>query len=143
PPPVAPGLEAGARGDAVNEQDEKTLGKALGRAVEAQGVRETRFDESRLAAELAHPGGFAFPLFRYTALAAVLVLALGAIYVSQLRPQIGPATTPTPSTSPSESAPVVVPSPTPVLSPTGTPLPGRLNHSIVYCARDGAPPFAI
>ena len=39
----------------MNEQDEKTLGKALGRAVEAQPVRETRFEQSRLASELAHP----------------------------------------------------------------------------------------
>ena len=125
----------------MNEQDQHTLGKALARAVDAQSIRETRFEDSRLAAELTHPGGFGFPLFRYAALAAVLVLALGALYVSQLRPQVGPAATPTPSAS--ESAPAVITSPTPTPRPTGTPLPGRLNHSVVYCARDGAPPFAI
>jgi hypothetical protein len=38
---------------------------------------------------------------------------------------------------------VTSPTPTPTPRPTGTPLPGDLNHSVVYCGRDGAPPFAI
>ncbi|TMD57487.1 MAG: hypothetical protein E6I87_14665, partial [Chloroflexi bacterium] len=121
----------------MNEQDEKTLGKALGRAVEAQPVRETRFEQSRLASELAHPGGFGFPVFRFAAAAAVLVLILGAAYVAQQRTLQGPGATPTPT----QSAPAVVTSPSPAPSPTGTPLPGRLNHSVVYCARNAAPPF--
>lgn len=123
----------------MNEQDQQTLGTALRRAVDAQPVRETPFDDSRLAAAREHPRGAGFPIFRYAAFAAVFVLALGAIYLSQLRPQVGPAATP----SPSGSAPVVLPTAGPAGSPVGTPLPGRLNHSVAYCARVDAPPVAI
>src|SRR5437867_3176831 len=119
----------------MNERDEEMTGRALGRAIESQRVGETPFASSRLAAELAHPRGAIFPVFRVAAAFAVLVLAVGALYVTSLRSNIPPAATPTPS--PSGSAPVVVP------SPTGTPLPGQLNHSLVYCARVNAPPFPV
>lgn len=118
----------------MNEHEQDTLGRSLGRAVEAEPVRETRFAESRLAAEIERPSGAILPIFRFAAAFAVLVLVAGAVWASQLRPSTPVATSPSPSAAVS-----------PTVSPaaTGMPLPGHLDHSVVYCARGGVPPMAL
>lgn len=85
----------------MNEHDEKILGQALGRAVDAQSTRETPYHQSRLAARLTGQGR-GFGLLRFAAVAATLVVALGAgMWLWQLRGmdpgQVGTTPTPTPS----------------------------------------------
>jgi spore germination protein GerM len=119
----------------LNEQDERVLGQMLRRATESQPMRETPFHRSRLAAELERRPT-RFGLWQFAAAAATLVLAAGAgLYLTNLRPTVPVATTPTPTTNPA-------PTPTPTQTAQATPLPGKLDHQLVYFARDRLPPTA-
>ena len=66
----------------MNERDDEMTGRALRQAIEAQRVRETRFESSRLAAELEHPRGSIFPVFR---LAAAFADEWGRVVASLVR----------------------------------------------------------
>lgn len=116
----------------MSEPDEEKLGQALGRAVDAQIARETRFESSRLAAQLERPARSPFSVIGGVAIAtAALALLLGGgVLLVQLRSDRGTVASPTPSVE------VVTPSPTPAVA-------SLAGHAAVYCARADAPPFAI
>ena len=63
----------------MNERDQDTLGRALGRAIDTQRVRETPFAASRLAQRLAPPTKRGFTLQLAIAAALILVGAGGAL----------------------------------------------------------------
>ncbi|MDQ3096659.1 MAG: GerMN domain-containing protein [Chloroflexota bacterium] len=114
-------------------QDDETLGRALGRAIESQSVKETPFSGSRLASRLDRParGGWMGAL----ALAAALGLfvAMGAFFV---RGPFGVAN-PDASASPDPTArPTLDASPTAAATATTRPV----EAALVYFARDLLPP---
>ena len=103
--------------------DDETLGRALGRAVETQSVRETPYSGSRLAARIDRPArrGWTYALPAIAALA--LFVAMGAFFagrgpfgVANPDPSASPDATAraTPDASPTASA-------RPSSSPTATP----------------------
>lgn len=115
-------------------QDDETLGRALGRAVETQSVRETPFTRSRVASRLDRParGGWLGTLAIAAALG--LFVAMGAFFV---RGPFGVA-------GPDRSA-----SPDPTARPTldasstaaATATPPSTEPAVVYFARDLLPPI--
>lgn len=118
--------------------DDETLGRALGRAVESQSVRETPFSRSRLSTRLDHPprGGWMGTLAVAAALG--LLVAMGAFFV---RVPFGVAN------PDSSGSPDPTPRPTLDLSAVATPRlsasptePAALVRTRVYFARDGLPP---
>ena len=115
--------------------DDETLGRALGRAVESQSVRETPYAASRLAHRIDRParGGWLGTLAAAAAIA--LFVGMGAFIVTR-GPQGGvanPDTSASPTASPDPTARATLP------PPSGT------TTSVValraYFARDGLPPI--
>ena len=118
-------------------QEDEVLGRALARAVDTQQVRETRFDDSQVAARLARTGR---PFGQFAALAAalLLILALGTWFGRQSDVLVPAAASPS-ATGGSASNPAATATP----SPTPTPTPKtKPDHAVVYFARDGYAPVA-
>lgn len=118
--------------------DDETLGRALGRAVETQSVRETPFERSRLAHKIDRParGGWLGTLAAAAAIA--LFIGMGAFFFSR-----GPhgATTPDATETPAiaaTSGPGATRSASPSATAAPSVIPGR-----VYFARDGLPPVGV
>ena len=115
--------------------DDETLGRALGRAVEGQMVRETPYAASRLAHRIERParGGWLGTLAAAAAIA--LFVGMGAFIVTR-GPQGGVAT---PDASP---APAVSATSGPSIAPTAVPASCAPEMTRVYFARDQLPPVA-
>lgn len=115
-------------------QDDETIGRALGRAVESQAVRETPFERSRIARRVDRPPGRGWTYALPVAAALALFVAMGAFFAGR-----GPqgVTTPDASATPSVSATsgprrTESPAPSATVAPAGS--------ALVYFARDGLPP---
>lgn len=114
--------------------EDRTLGTALSRAIEAQSVRGTQFEDSRLGVNMSKPKRGSFLLPAFAAIAAVLVgLFVGTSLLNRdVRPS-GVASSPTPTaTVPSAASP----------APTSGPTQGPTVTFVVYFARDQLPPVA-
>lgn len=115
--------------------DDETLGRALGRAVETQSVRETPYVASRLATRFDRPAGRGW-MYALPAVAALaLFVAVGA-FLAGRGPQgwvAGPETTASPVAHPAPTAQATLPPP----SATATVMVALR----VYFARDGLPPI--
>lgn len=116
-------------------RDDESLGRALGRAIQSQPVRETPYAASRLARRLDRPPVRGWTYALPIAAALALFVAMGAFFASR-GPQGGVAT-PDTSASPSISA-TTGPAPTP--TPTAVPTSNAAEAALVYFARDLLPP---
>lgn len=113
--------------------EDRTLGTALSRAVEAQSVRETRFEESRLGVDMNKRKRGSFLLPAFATIAAVLVgLLVGTSLLNRgtAPSQVATSPSPTAGMSPGPSSTTAPASPV-------TPVP-----VLVYFGRDGLPPVA-
>lgn len=110
--------------------EDRTLGTALSRAVEAQSVRETRFEDSRLGVNMNKPKRGSFFLPAFATVAAVLVgLFVGTTLLNR-------ATAPSQvTTSPTPSAPAATRTPEQAIPTTA-----RFVPVLVFFGRDGLPP---
>ena len=115
--------------------DDETLGRALGRAVESQTLRETPYGESRLAREVGRPvrGGWLGTLAAAAAIA--LFVAMGAFIVTR-GPQGVAEPAPPASATISATASPAAGSASPI--PSSSPVP-----TLVYFGRDGLPPVGV
>jgi len=122
--------------------NDENLGRALGRAVESQSVRETPFTQSRLARRLDRPAGRGWLGTLAVAAALGLFVAVGAFFVT--RGPLGVAN-PGPSASP-DSTPAPAGAPSAATSPpaaaTAGPQVAAPEPVLVYFGRDGLPPVA-
>jgi len=116
--------------------NDENLGRALGRAVESQSVRETPFTQSRLARRLDRPAGRGWLGTLAVAAALGLFVAVGAFFAT--RGPVGVAD-PEPTASPVAS-PAATPGRGTPAAASATPAPALVS-SRVYFARDGLPPI--
>ncbi len=116
-------------------RDDETVGRALGRAVETQTVRETPYAASRLARRMDRPAAHGWTYMLPIAAALALFVAMGAFFAGR-GPQGGVAT-PDASASPSVTA-TTGPAPTPTPTAAGT--SNAADAALVYFARDQLPP---
>ena len=115
--------------------DDETLGRALGRAVESQSVRETPFERSRLSAQLARPTHRSFLMPLLAGAAAILLgLTVGTALFDQRDDQRGPV-----ASDPSQSPAATVDPARP--SPSETPR-GPIEELRIFFIRDELPPEA-
>ena len=113
-------------------RDDEAVGRALGRAIGSQTVRETPYAASRLAQRVDRPAGRGWTYALPVAAALALFVAMGAFFASR-----GPqgVATPQAGSSPVVATPAgAVPSPGPTTSAT------PFEAALVYFARDGLPP---
>lgn len=113
--------------------DDETLGRALGRAVETQSVRETPYTASRLAARIDRParGGWLGTLAAAAALG--LFVAMGAFLAGRGQGVATPDARATPTVSATSG---------PSLQPTAVPSSCAPELTRVFFARDRLPPVA-
>ena len=122
-----------------DERRDDETGRALGRAVGSQTVRETPFAESRIARRLERPASRGWTYALPVAAALALFVAMGAFFAT--RGPEGGVAAPDPSATPGTSAPPATssasgPSPAPTATPT-------LTLVRTYFARDGLPPVGV
>ena len=119
--------------------DNETLGRALGRAVETQSVRETPYAGSRLAREIDRParGGWLGTLAVAAALGLFVAMGTfivrGPFGVANPDPSASPTAMPMPTTGP----------PTMSLPPAASPQVAAPESVLVYFARDGLSPVGV
>lgn len=118
-----------------DERRDDETGRALGRAIESQTVRETPYAASRLARRIERPAGRGWTYALPIAAALALFVAMGAFFATR-GPQAGVAT---PDTSPSPMA-AATSGPAPTPTPTSGPTAMATEPALVYFARDGLPP---
>lgn len=114
-------------------QDDETVGRALGRAVEGQSVRETPFAGSRLAQRMDRPATRGWTYMLPVAVALALFVAMGAFFAGR-----GPQGVTTPDAAETPAATSSSSGPPP--SPTATP---ALMLARIYFARDQLPPIGV
>ena len=120
-------------------RDDEGLGRALGRAIESQPVRETPYTASRLAQRIERPSGRGWTYALPIAAALAIFVAMGAFFVS--RGTQGGVAGPDASATPGTSAPAPTSSPG---NPSGTPAATpTLTLARLYFARDGLPPVGV
>jgi len=117
-------------------QDDETVGRALGRAVEGQSVRETRFEDSRLGSSMTKRkrGSFLLPAFA-TFAAVALGIAVGTALPGQRGGEPAPIVG-QPSSSPAGTFDPAAP------SPSETPR-GPTEDLRIFLVRDELPPEAV
>ena len=113
-----------------DERRDDETGRALGRAVESQSVRETPYGDSRLARRIDRPAGRGWTYALPMAAALALFVAMGWFFAR------GPQGVATPETSESPSVSSGPTSATPTVIPTTKPA----ETVLVYFARDLLPP---
>lgn len=118
-------------------QDDETLGQALGRAVESQGVPETPYERSRLARRIERPARSGWLGTLAAAAAIALFVTMGAFIVTR-GPQGAAEPVANASATPTATSPAVVAT----AVPTGGPSVATPRPMLVYFARDGLPPVA-
>lgn len=118
-------------------QDDETVGRALGRAVEGQSVRETPFSSSRLSRELEHPARSGWLGTLAAAAAIAMFVAMGAFFVTR-----GPQGAAVPAAKGSATPSATSPAGVATAVPTGGPSVATPRPMLVYFARDGLPPVA-
>lgn len=120
----------------MNDQrnDDETLGRALGRAVESQTVRETPYAASRLAHRIDRPAGRGWTYALPVAAALALFVAMGAFFAGR-----GPQGVATPDAS---ATPTVSATSGPSVQPTAVPASCAPELTRVFFARDQLPPVA-
>lgn len=116
-----------------DRRDEET-GRALGRAIQTQSVRETPYGESRLARRLERPAGRGWTHALPIAAALALFVAMGWFFAR------GPQGVATPDTSPTPGISATT-GPAPTASATASPSATAAAEQVrVYFARDQLPP---
>lgn len=117
----------------TGERRDEETGRALGRAIEGQTVRETPYAASRLAQRVDRPAARGWTYALPVAAALALFVAMGWFFAR------GPQGVATPDTSASPSlAPTSGPART--TTPTAVPTSNAADAALVYFARDQLPP---
>lgn len=114
--------------------DDETLGRALGRAVESQSVRETPYTASRLASRIDRPAGRGWTYALPAVAALALFIAVGAFFAGR-----GPQRAATPDAS---ATPAVSATSGPSVQSTAVPASCAPELTRVFFARDQLPPVA-
>lgn len=115
--------------------DDEILGRALGRAVESQSVRETPYAASRLARRIERPPARGWTYALPVAAALALFVAMGWFFAGR-----GPQRVATPDAS--ATPPAVSATSGPSVAPTAVPASCAPEMTRVYFARDQLPPVA-
>ena len=114
--------------------DDETLGRALGRAVESQSVRETPYAASRLAHRIGRPARAGWLGTLAAAAAIALFVGMGAFIVTR-----GPQGVAEPAPPEASATPAVSATSGPSVAPTAVPATCE-QLTRVFFARDQLPP---
>jgi hypothetical protein len=117
-------------------RDDEILGRALSRAIETAEVKETPYEESRIALHPKKSGG---SLWRVAAIAASVAIAVALGSTLFDRPAIDQSVGQQPSPTVAANTPAATATP----APARTPDPLSIDRQRVYTWRDGLAPASV